>query len=88
MCASSATDAWVSAATQGGGSYHATAICKGLGYSKLGAYGGTCGNVCGYCQATTSCSATGKKTFDGGGNNGSDALGQILGTTVMWQCLP
>ena len=85
VCTSSATEAWLSAV--GGGSYHATKICQSLGYSRLGAYGGTCGNTCGYCEGKTSCSAPGKKTFDGGGL-GSDANGLTLGNTVTWQCLP
>lgn len=87
VCSASLSEAWVSMLNHGG-QFHAEAICKQLGYSKLGTYGGTCGNVCGYCQPTTSCSSLGKKTFDGGGTCGSDALGQILCSTVMWQCLP
>jgi Stigma-specific protein, Stig1 len=85
VCQANATEAWVSA--NNGGTYHAQQICQQLGYASLGQYGGTCGNVCGYCQGPTSCSSPGNKTFDGGGNEGTDAHGQIIGSTVQWQCL-
>ncbi len=87
VCQADCTTAWVSMLSTNGGSYHAEYICKQLGYNKLGAHGGTCGNVCGYCQSTTSCSSLGNATFDNGGTScGSDQYGQILCQTVMWQC--
>jgi len=87
VCNADCNTAWVSMLSNGGGKYHAEYICKQLGYNKLGAHGGTCGNVCGYCQSNTSCSATGSMNFDNGGTScGSDQYGQILCYTVMWQC--
>ena len=85
VCSADASSAWLSAVS--GGQYHAEAICKSLGYAALGQFGGTCGKVCGYCgDGAPSCSQTGSKTFDGGGNKGSDDLGTILGATVTWEC--
>jgi hypothetical protein len=86
VCNADCNTAWVSMVKQGGGKYHAEYICKQLGYNKLGSHGGTCGNVCGYCQGQTSCNATGNMNFDSGGSCGSDQYGQILCYTVMWQC--
>lgn len=84
VCASGATTAWVS--SNPSGHYHAEQICKTLGYTALGPFGGTCGNICGHCEAPTTCSAPGTETFDGNGNCGSDAFGQILCSSVQWQC--
>ena len=86
VCASDCTSAWVSANSSG--SYHAQQICKELGYAKVGKIGGTCGNVCGFCDdGRTSCGSPGRKTFDGSGAIGSDGFGPILGSTVQWECL-
>jgi hypothetical protein len=84
-CQSDCNTAWVAANT--GGTYHAGQICNGLGYSKVGMYGGTCGNVCGYCQQGVSCMNLGMMKFDGGGHQGDDMYGPILSFTVHWQCL-
>ena len=87
VCQADCTSAWVSMLSASGGSYHAEYICKQLGYNKLGSYGGTCGDVCGYCQSGTTCTSHGPETFDNGGTScGSDTYGQILCYTVMWQC--
>ena len=85
VCTADCMTAWISANTSG--NFHAAKICMNLGYSKLGSYGGTCGNVCGYCQGNTSCMAPGMMHFDNAGNCGMDANGPILCSTVMWQCL-
>ena len=46
-------------------------------------WGGTCGNVCGYCEGATSCNAPGQRTFDGStGCNPPDTHC----STVMWEC--
>lgn len=84
VCAADANTAWISANSIG--TYHAQAICTSLGYATVSQYGGTCGNVCGDCQAATSCTAPGNRTFDGQGNIGSDDLGILLSLTVMWEC--
>jgi hypothetical protein len=86
VCQSDCSTAWVSMLSNGGGTYHAEYICKQLGYAKLGQHGGTCGNVCGYCQGNTSCNSLGNMNFDSGGSCGSDQYGQMLCNTVMWQC--
>jgi len=64
------------------------AICQALGYSSVSAIGGTCGNVCGYCQAPTSCSARGNEHYDGGGAPSVAAVnaGATLSFTVHWRC--
>lgn len=87
VCAANASSAWVSA--NAGSVYHATQICQTLGYTTLGSYGGTCGSICGFCESTpSSCSAPGRRNFQGSGNQGADANGVKLGSTVMWECLP
>ncbi len=90
VCAADANSAWVSANSSG--NYHPELICQQLGYATVGQWGGTCGNVCGYCEGATSCMATGQQIFDfgawqGAGNCGADGLGQIMCFTVMWTCV-
>jgi len=90
VCAADANWAWVSANTQG--NYHPVLICQELGYNTVGEWGGTCGNVCGYCEGPTSCAATGSQYFDSGawpgfGNCGVDGLGEVMCLTVMWTCV-
>lgn len=93
VCAADATSAWVSMGNEGiGGNYHPVVICQSLGYDTVGQWGGTCGNVCGYCEASTACDATGLETFDAGdwtgtGNCTADGLGEVLCTTVQWTCI-
>ena len=48
----------------------------------LADWGGTCGNVCGYCQGGTSCNSLGNMNFDGGG----DSNFPQLAVTVHWLC--
>ncbi|MBK6919995.1 MAG: DUF4215 domain-containing protein [Deltaproteobacteria bacterium] len=90
VCAADANSAWISA--NSAGNYHPVQICQSLGYDNVGQWGGTCGNVCGYCEGPTSCGATGQQYFDNGawggvGNCGADGIGQILCITVMWTCV-
>jgi hypothetical protein len=86
VCQSDKTSAWLSGQS-GGGTYHALAICKALGYNgPVTQFGGNCNSVCGFCDGAHSCSSTGTKFFDGQGNQGSDANGIILATTVTWLC--
>jgi cysteine-rich repeat protein len=79
ICAISQNSAWVSANT--GGTYNAVQICNHIGFANVAQYGGTCGNVCGYCQGATSCQAPGAMTFDMGGGPLPN-----LSTTVHWRC--
>ncbi|MSP62203.1 MAG: hypothetical protein EXR72_18095 [Myxococcales bacterium] len=88
VCQADCNIAWIAHAVMAGGKFHALAICMGLGYTKLGLYGGTCGNTCGYCIGGTSCMAPQMATkFDNGGMCGNDGMGVILCQTVHWQCL-
>lgn len=80
ICDINETEAWISADT--GGTYNALAICQGLGYDTVGQQGGTCGNVCGYCEGTTSCENPGARTFDGGGGDIT-----AMSNTVQWTCV-
>ena len=59
-------------------------ICQNLGYSRSAQNGGTCGEICGYCEGRmANCMRPGKENYDGGGSCGADCLQ----TTVMWQCV-
>ena len=79
VCRADATSAWVS--HKGGGEYNARRICSELGYNRVTDWGGTCGNVCGYCEGGTSCNNPGKNTFDGSGGSPNS-----LSTVVQWRC--
>jgi hypothetical protein len=87
ICRADCNTAWVNANSSG--RYHANFICQQLGYRTLGNWDGTCGNVCGYCEGSTSCSANGNERMGRteGPNCGSDSNGGIYCNTVMWQCL-
>ena len=90
VCFADPNSAWI-AATNGGGQYRALNICKQYNYTRLGRFGGTCGNVCAYCAGGFSCNAPQQNTtWDGGGTScGVDQMyGQILCYTVQWECLP
>jgi len=79
ICSVDGNTAWVSANT--GGTYNALAICQFLGFTTVAQKGGTCGNVCGYCEGPTDCMNHGQMNFDNGGGNG-----QSLSHTVQWLC--
>lgn len=90
VCQADANQAWVSA--NNGGYYHAENICKQLGYRTVSNWSGTCGNICGYCQAQTSCSnpGTGPEIENHPWtqfNGGSDAQGNKIAYTVQWRCV-
>lgn len=85
VCAADDDTAWVSA--DNAGYFHVDRICQDLGYAHMSQYGGTCGNVCGYCEQPTSCESTGNRYFDGAGYCGSDELGLQICYTVMWECV-
>lgn len=86
VCSASATEAWIAHALPGGGEFHPELICASLGYASVGEYGGTCDNICGYCQSGTSCLANGDPIFDSGGDCGMDEGGIVLCPSVHWQC--
>ncbi|AWV90884.1 hypothetical protein DN745_16765 [Bradymonas sediminis] len=73
VCRADASTAWVSA--MNAGSYNPTAACQSLGYSSVDAWGGTCGDVCGFC---------GNSGFENYDNNGGNATN--LSVTVHWRC--
>jgi hypothetical protein len=85
VCQADAASAWVSADVEG--FYHVDQICRSLGYAGMSQFGGTCGNVCGYCEEPTSCEAPGQRIFDGAGDCGEDELGLQICFTVMWECV-
>jgi hypothetical protein len=85
VCEADEQSAWVSADVEG--YYHTDQVCQSLGYSGMSQFGGTCGNVCGYCEEPTSCEAPGQRTFDGAGDCGTDELGLQICFTVMWECV-
>lgn len=90
VCSADSNTAWLSANNQG--YYHPEAICQSLGYSTVGQWGGTCGNVCGYCEGATDCTTHGTQQFDFGawagvGNCGNDGFGETICVTVMWTCV-
>ena len=85
VCAADERSAWVSADSSG--FYHLDLICQELGYAAAGAFGGTCGNVCGYCEGATSCDAPGQRIFDGYGDCDVDEWGRRICYTVQWECV-
>ena len=91
VCEADENRAWLSA--DNGGQYHAELICQELGYSSVGVWGGTCGNVCGFCQGPTDCDNPGldpeernTRSWDAF-NGGTDALGRMIQQTVQWTCV-
>ena len=81
VCDANANSAWISAAKKQTQYFNARKICRNLGYNKVVATGGTCGNTCGYCEGSTSCNNTGSKSFNGGGGSHTR-----LGYWVHWRC--
>jgi hypothetical protein len=83
VCAADANTAWISHALPDGGTFQMDLICQSLGYSQVLMYGGTCGDICGYCQGNVSSyMAPGTQTFDGG--NGCTSPEAC--STVTWLC--
>jgi cysteine-rich repeat protein len=88
VCVVDGAGAWVAHADDMGGEYHPEVICQELGYTGFGAFGGTCGNSCGYCDMfETSCESTGTEIFDGSGDCGMDDIGFIACGVVHWTCI-
>jgi hypothetical protein len=83
VCRADCTSAWVAHAKPGGGTFAYQTICQLLGYSMASEFGGTCGDICGYCEMDNSCMMPGTEKYDGGGSCGSDCLS----ATVMWKCV-
>ena len=87
ICKADCNGAWIANASNVGGKYHALQICQSYGYGSVTMFGGTCGIVCGYCDASTCMNPSAMPKFDGGGNScGMDQFGPILCTTVHWLC--
>ncbi len=81
VCAADETTAWVS--SNNSGVYNIDVVCQSLGYVGASQWGGTCGNVCGFCEGPTACDAPGTRFFDGGsGCNPPDTHCY----NVMWEC--
>jgi hypothetical protein len=89
VCAADCFSAWISTGVSNGGTFHARQICRQLGYSQLGQFGGTSSHVCGYTfdPPDTSCKKPGSQTFDGEGRQNNDAFGPVLAFSVQWQCI-
>jgi hypothetical protein len=81
VCQADAQTAWVSA--NNSGTYEINKICIHLGYAKASQWGGTCGNVCGYCQGATSCNNVGSRHFD---NSTGCSPPNTHCNTVQWEC--
>ena len=89
VCSADENEAWISANNIGEG-YHFEQICRDLGYAGAGNWGGTCGNVCGFCEGTTSCTNHGTRyhpTPASSPNKGTDELGGIIYRTISWLCV-
>lgn len=83
ICRADCMTAWVHHADPGGGRFAFQTICRDLGYARAAQWGGTCGDICGYCEGkTSSCMRNGTEKYDSGGMCGADCLS----VTVMWQC--
>jgi hypothetical protein len=90
ICEADCQHAWISQANKMGGNFHALEICQSLGYTKVSAWDGDCGDVCGYC-AQNSCMNLGPKMFGRDANQpncGMDQFGGIFCMTVQWLCAP
>lgn len=90
VCEADENQAWISADNIG--KYHAELICQEAGYRTVSVWSGTCGNVCGYCQGTTSCENPGAGPEIAGRlwsayNGGTDELGPMIHRTVQWRCV-
>lgn len=90
VCEADENQAWISA--DNSGKYHAELICQEAGYRTVSVWSGTCGNVCGYCQGSTSCESPGVGPERGNRpwsayNGGSDELGAMIHRTVQWRCV-
>jgi hypothetical protein len=84
ICRADCMSAWVHHADPGGGRFAFQTICRELGYSRAAQWGGTCGDICGYCEGgRSSCRMNGSEKYDSGGMCGADCLS----VTVMWQCV-
>ncbi len=81
VCEADCGTAWLSA--DNAGTYAIELICQNLGYTGASQWGGTCGNVCGYCEEPTACDSLGTRIFDG--STGCDPPDSHC-TTVMWEC--
>ena len=94
ICAMNSTGAWIAGNNNGGGcNYGALAICKKYGFTKVARWGGTCGTICGYCNASSCAAPQGAftlggayTTFDSGGGNPTN--GANISCTVQWECAP
>jgi hypothetical protein len=94
ICAMDSTGAWIAGNNDGNGcTYGALAICQSYGFSKVTRWGGTCGNICGYCGKYTCQNQQGVYTLGGGyttfdSGGGNPQMGANISCTVHWECAP
>ena len=87
ICRIDESSAWLSS-TGDGAEYDPIVACLSLGYSRVGQYGGNCGNVCGYCREDdSSCTDPGTENYDGGNSCDFDGESGTLCFGAMWECL-
>ena len=93
ICAMDPSGAWIAANNMGGCSFSALAICQKYNFTKVTRWGGTCGNICGYCGNFSCKNQQGMfklgapyTTFDSGGGNPQG--GGVITCTVQWECAP
>lgn len=89
VCSADADQAWISfGQIDLPASYHASQICEQLGYAGVAHYGASCPhNICGTCEAYSSCSQPGLPQFyDDVGTAVDDNGGIVLYGTVKWLC--
>jgi hypothetical protein len=88
VCDADEDSAWISADNVG--QFHAEVVCQDLGYDTVSSWSGTCGNVCGYCEAPTSCENPGNRNPENRSwaspNGGYTSLGGWIHRTVQWEC--
>ncbi len=89
VCSADAEQAWISfGQVDFPGTYHATTICEQLGYAGVAHYGTSCPhNICGTCEAYSSCTQPGvQQFFDDTVTAVDEDGGIVLYGTVKWLC--
>ncbi|MBN1502115.1 LPXTG cell wall anchor domain-containing protein [Candidatus Woesearchaeota archaeon] len=83
VCRADEDSAWVSADSSG--TFSPINVCNGLGYSDVDAWGGTCGDVCGYCYGDSYYNPSNIPNWEHYDFAGGDKT--YLAYTVHWRCV-